>query len=51
MRAHLSKLQDKLMRAHRIVRDRPGSATVLVTEVLGSLDSLAAAREGALGGS
>ncbi|OLB81325.1 MAG: hypothetical protein AUI14_03785 [Actinobacteria bacterium 13_2_20CM_2_71_6] len=51
MRAHLAALQEKLRRAHRIVRDRPGTADVLAGEVLSALDGLAAAREGALGGS
>jgi hypothetical protein len=51
MRAHLVTLQEKLRRAHRIVRTRPGSAIVLVSEVLNALDSLVAAREGAAEGS
>jgi hypothetical protein len=51
MRAHLVTLQEKLRRAHRIVRDRPGSAIVLVNEVLNALDNLVAAREGAAEGS
>jgi hypothetical protein len=50
MRAHLVTLQEKLRRAHRLVRDRPGSAITLVSEVLTALDDLVAAREGAAEG-
>jgi hypothetical protein len=43
--ATMDALRQKLLRARRIQRDRPGSAGVLVSEVLSVLDNLAAARE------
>ena len=45
IRAQMDTLRQKLGRARRIQRDRPGSAAVLVSEVLSALDILAAARE------
>lgn len=45
IRAQTDTLRQKLVRARRIQRDRPGSAAVLVSEVLSALDGLAAARE------
>jgi hypothetical protein len=45
IRAQTDTLRQKLARARRIQRDRPGSAAVLVSEVLSALDGLAAARE------
>ncbi len=47
MRAQLQTLREKLRRSRRIVRDRPGTAVVLASEVLSVLDNLAAAREDA----
>jgi hypothetical protein len=47
MRAQLETLREKLRRARRILRDRPGTASILASEVLGTLDNLAAAREDA----
>ncbi|GAA5195314.1 SCO2524 family protein [Rugosimonospora acidiphila] len=51
IRSEISALRQKLERARRIQRDRPGSAGVLVSEVLSALDSLAAAREDVSGAS
>jgi hypothetical protein len=45
IRVEMESLRQKLARARRIQRDRPGSAGVLVSEVLSALDGLAAARE------
>jgi hypothetical protein len=47
MRAQLETLREKLRRSRRIVRDRPGTAAALASEVLSTLDNLAAAREDA----
>jgi hypothetical protein len=47
MRAQLETLREKLRRARRILRARPGTASILASEVLGTLDNLAAAREDA----
>jgi hypothetical protein len=51
IRAKMDTLRQKLARARRIQRDRPGSAGVLVSEVLSALDNLAAAREDVSGAS
>jgi hypothetical protein len=51
IRAKMDTLRQKLARARRIHRDRPGSAGVLVSEVLSALDNLAAAREDVSGAS
>ncbi|GIH12092.1 SCO2524 family protein [Rugosimonospora africana] len=45
MRAKMDTLRQKLIRARKIQGDRPGSAGVLISEVLSALDNLAAARE------
>jgi hypothetical protein len=47
VRAQLDTLREKLRRARRLLRDQPGTAAVLATDVLGTLDNLAAAREDA----
>jgi hypothetical protein len=47
VRAQLDTLREKLRRARRLLRDQPGTAVVLASEVLGTLDNLAAAREDA----
>jgi hypothetical protein len=45
MRAEMETLATKLRRARRILPDRPGTAVILIGEVLSALDRLAAARE------
>ncbi|MGH3873791.1 MAG: SCO2524 family protein [Pseudonocardiaceae bacterium] len=50
MRGSLQKARANLLRAREIMHDRPGSATVLVTEVLRELDRLAVARQDVTGG-
>ena len=50
MRAVLQTVRANLRRAREIMHDRPGSATVLLSEVLRNLDRLAAARQDVAGG-
>ncbi len=50
MRAVLQTVRANLRRAREILHDRPGSATVLVSEVLRELDRLAVARQDVVGG-
>ncbi len=50
MRVVLQTVRANLRRAREILHDRPGSATVLVSEVLRELDRLAAARQDVTGG-
>jgi hypothetical protein len=50
MRTVLQKVRANLRRAREIVHDRPGSAMVLLGEVLRDLDRLAAARQDVAGG-
>jgi hypothetical protein len=49
MRATLQAVRANLRRAREILHDRPGSATVLASEVLRDLDRLAAARQDVTG--
>jgi hypothetical protein len=49
MRATLQAVRANLRRAREIMHDRPGSATVLASEVLRDLDRLAAARQDVAG--
>jgi hypothetical protein len=50
MREALQKVRANLRRAREILHARPGSATVLVSEVLRELDRLAVARQDVAGG-
>jgi hypothetical protein len=45
MRAEMETLANRLRRARRIMPDRPGTAIILISQVLSALDKLAAARE------